>query len=488
MHSSQPFADLAAYPPLLPLAEKAQCVQLSLETLPEFWHVRREVRRNHAAAAPSSSAAGSACGVETRRKVLDAATEAVIRNMAYEAHTRAVAKVGHTSRAARHSASDLLPEIDEPLDAVCAPRLAWEASINEELIAIARERGQPLMCRAADAGSLAHTGLAKAAGAARPLDGTAAAPASRRGRSHSADGSDHSACGGQFRFLYDAEDLMDVVEHLDSGNAKQRCRSPWALVGLALCTPRLEVLRGRFSELGPHFRQSGLDDLLDGAAGGTRPGMPQASSGAPRAAALAGHHEALSFAADRQSAGRSAIASRFPPRARRFARRGVPNNLRPQLWRTALGLHAHGEEAEMDLYNELRSRAQGDFCVTDELHQMDAECCAHDDHYFVFGELLSKVLLCFSRDDAVRGMEKVHAHGELLGQPVPRPRPSAVPSSTTALAAKGAQAISRNDWDAVEDPKTPAEDFTGRAALLPAREEVRECFALPVRVAGAGQT
>ena len=92
MESSQSLASVAAYPMKMSLTGKAQSLHFSLENLLEFWDIRREVRRNwHSTNAQNQRPAGS----DTKgagKRLMDATTEAAIRNMAYEAHMRAAAK------------------------------------------------------------------------------------------------------------------------------------------------------------------------------------------------------------------------------------------------------------------------------------------------------------------------------------------------------------------------------------------------------------
>mmetsp|Transcript_15315 Transcript_15315/g.46036 ORF Transcript_15315/g.46036 Transcript_15315/m.46036 type:complete len:708 (-) Transcript_15315:135-2258(-) len=443
------------YPPGAEIPEKVLYLRAGLQNLLEYWDIRRDVRQTFV-------------GKKAPQKLLDRTAEAALRNMAYLSHVdaqqpapKAAAPVtipssppprqsqspsrsgswspksrspqsrspqpaaggGGGGAEATDEIAALLPHLDEPVDHVYAARVAWEASINEELVAIANEKAQPLMCRAQDKGKVNHQGREKT---------SAEAGAKEEGRR-------------QVRFLYDSDDLLDVIENLNPDNTMlsqvHMVPLPWALVRFHVKTPDLEEMRRRFHELAPHFRQCGLDDLPDGGAGGTRPGLNVHVDRNE-------HQDVINFASERQRDGRTAISSRFPPVARAFARRGVPNNLRPQLWRTALGLHDTVTEEELDYYASLRVRTEEESCITDELFSVDAEFCGYDDHYFMFGEMLESVLLCFSRDSLIHELEAVHPHAPLFGRvldPEPNPAPRSERDGTGKRRMVGSTVVTSTD-------------------------------------------
>ncbi|KAJ8602018.1 hypothetical protein CTAYLR_002779 [Chrysophaeum taylorii] len=171
------------------------------------------------------------------------------------------------------------------------------------------------------------------------------------------------------RFLYDSDDLLEVIAKIASPAAR---RGSLGVVGLHLRMPRLDDLRKTFAELEPSKRQYGVDDVFS-----AKPGR---------------------FADEWHALGRRCLDAGHVPVVRAFATRGVPPALRPTLWRVLLGLPAVGGRAEQDYYAVL-SQATEKKQVTDHLHEMDVQRVADTDYYFPFEEALKHVVLAFSRDD-----------------------------------------------------------------------------------------
>ena len=276
----------------------------------------------------------------------------------------------------------------------------WEASINDELEAIARERHQPLVRERESRGD-------KADGALLPP----------------------TPSGTPLRFLFDSEDLLDAIAHVESPNrsaggagapggggggaagggganaagasgggaaASGGSSSLWGLVKLQLHTEPMRRLRQTFSELHPSKRQYGLDEKL---------GDP----GADR------------FCDEWHALGKRCLANGHVPLARRYARRGVPPSLRPQIYRVLLGLpHVDDpqgcSEAEKAYYAALKTHVDKVELVTDELFQMDVQHVADNDYYFPFEEALGNVVLAFSRDAWVLHNSAVRTHAPLAAK------------------------------------------------------------------------
>ena len=83
----------------------------------------------------------------------------------------------------------------------------------------------------------------------------------------------------------------------------------WGAMQVALKAPTIAQLRKLFSELHPHHRQIGLDDLVN-----------------PR------------FAQEQRAAGAIVATMGSIPECRAFARGGLPGGVRPRIWAHALGL------------------------------------------------------------------------------------------------------------------------------------------------------
>ncbi|KAH8066794.1 hypothetical protein JL720_12647 [Aureococcus anophagefferens] len=116
-----------------------------------------------------------------------------------------------------------------------------------------------------------------------------------------------------------------------------------------------------------------------------------------------GDAQADRFSDEWHALGKRCLARGHVPLARRYARRGVPPSLRPQIYRVLLGLpnveHPQGcSEAEKAYYARLKAHVDKIELVTDELFQMDVQHVADNDYCFPFEEALGNVVLAFSRD------------------------------------------------------------------------------------------
>ncbi|KAJ1456701.1 hypothetical protein M885DRAFT_439393, partial [Pelagophyceae sp. CCMP2097] len=230
---------------------------------------------------------------------------------------------------------------------VAQARLQWEGSINDELEAIARERHVPL---------------------ARTREGEAAPPAR----------ADPSA---PLRFLFDSDDLLDAIAHIESARPASGATPPltaaargaWGVLKLQLPTPALAELRVAFADLHWSKRQYGVDETSRFA-------------------------DSDRFVAEWHDLGKRCAAHGHVPAVRRYARRGVPPGLRAALWRVLLGLPEHVSAAERAYYARLRAHVDSVELVTDELFQMDVHHVGDSDYYFPFEEPLRNVVLAFSRD------------------------------------------------------------------------------------------
>ncbi|KAH8069450.1 hypothetical protein JL721_5752 [Aureococcus anophagefferens] len=218
----------------------------------------------------------------------------------------------------------------------CATRGSSEASINDELEAIARERHQPLVREREQRGDKADGVLLPPTPSGAPL----------RFLFDSADPRGNAKpFRGHFERL--GEDLLDAIAHVESPNrsaggaaapsgaAGGAGSSLWGVVKLQLHTEPVRKLRETFRELHPSKRQRGRRVAL-----GPFPESRRRSRG--RRAGLLRGREAY------------------------YAR-----------------LKAHVDKIEL---------------VTDELFQMDVQHVADNDYYFPFEEALGNVVLAFSRD------------------------------------------------------------------------------------------
>lgn len=245
----------------------------------------------------------------------------------------------------------------EPLDAVREAMEAWEHSICEELNSMATEQRRPLV-------------------RARPPGETIPVRADQ-----------------SVRFLFDAEDLLEAVVQMRSPNHSAHLthlRSA-GIVQLQLRTPTVEQLRAMMPELAPAQPQVGIDDVV-----------------ADRAAFVSG---AVRTA-------RALLADGDVAALRRFARTGVPNELRGEVW--AAALHATVGEKEVAYFARLMEQvragtaptsqrrsahrasparqAQRWDMVTDSLLLLDVQHTIGSDAFFPFSDTLSAALTALSHD------------------------------------------------------------------------------------------
>jgi hypothetical protein len=192
------------------------------------------------------------------------------------------------------------------------------------------------------------------------------------------------------RFLFDSQDLLDALTHVDSGNySAQVSRSSfWGLVKVQLETPDLPRLQRMFPELNPRYRHMGLDDKLES---GER------------------------FLSQRVQLGKKMLQRGFIPMVRQYAKFGIPPSLRPTLWRLMLGLPEKTNDVEKAYLARLREDVRRFKLVTDELFHIDVQNMADDHRYFPFEELLETVVLAFSRDPWVLRNTRLLMHKPLLG-------------------------------------------------------------------------
>ena len=164
---------------------------------------------------------------------------------------------------------------NDPVSPVESVRRHWENSINEELLAISKERGQPLIRPRSrllgDSDDDSMRGDGKAGGAVGGVGGEATDVPSAGGVGGSGSGSDDGDVGGNqapgshLRFLYDSEDLLDTIRQLESDSREGvLAGSLWGLVRVTLPTPMptMQQLQHTFQELSPQCHQVGVDDQL----------------------------------------------------------------------------------------------------------------------------------------------------------------------------------------------------------------------------------
>ncbi|GMH35762.1 hypothetical protein BSKO_03630 [Bryopsis sp. KO-2023] len=84
----------------------------------------------------------------------------------------------------------------------------------------------------------------------------------------------------------------------------------------------------------------------------------------------------------------------------KLARFGVPNPLRPDIWKIALGLPST-TKADHQYFESLCESVEEQEMLTDLLIEHDLQVLSGSQHFFPFEETLRSVLLAFSRDPAI---------------------------------------------------------------------------------------
>lgn len=269
----------------------------------------------------------------------------------------------------------------EPLEHVRKACLRWRANVADELRALAAERGgQFARPRVEDAEVEGTVGSAGARGDSRDEAsgaGGVGAGAGGRGR---------NGGGGTGGFLFDSTDLLEAVSAIRSPNRSDflPVEGDWGMIHVHLRTPSLEELQVTYRDLSPELHQGGLDDR--GGFGEDR------------------------FASERLSQGRKVLKGGYASEAMEYAKRGVPDSMRPGVWRVILGLPKVLSRQDVAYFRGLMSEVERTELVTDELYTLDVQFITDDDKYFPFEETLHDVILAFSRDPWVLRHSEVDLH------------------------------------------------------------------------------
>ena len=327
-----------------------------------------------------------------------------------------------------------LPLPPEQLDFIFDARVEWEKRLRFELRAVANKQGRKLV-ELRDptriGGSAAVAATAAAHSAAGSSSGVTVCTAV----------TDPLPDDFQVRFVYTAEDLLEVVAALRNPNRASSIPPPlgaaggkgaglppphlplgWGMVQLDLSAPRMNDLVVRYASLSPSVRQVGVDDAVLGLEWF---GAERRATGEELLAAAAG--------ATTPAAAAAATAALHS-----YARTGVPPALRPALWARMLGVPLPLPPSYTSRYALLLSRVERWKLLTDDLALFDvADGPGDDEAFFVFSEQLGEVALAFSRDESVPAessvlisaaplaaqpqeklRQKIEAHAQMTGQDV----------------------------------------------------------------------
>lgn len=344
-------------------------------------------------------------------------------------------------RLQREQSADPRPQLPLPpdqLDHIFEARVEWEKRLRFELRAVANKQGRKLV-ELRDPARIGGSGAAAAAAAAAAAGAHSAAGCSY-GVTACAAVTDPLPDDFQVRFVYTADDLLEVVAALRNPNRAPSIPPPlggaggrgaalppqpplgWGMVQLDLSAPRMDELAVRYASLSPSVRQVGVDDAVLGLEWF---GAERRATGEELLAAAA--------AATTPAAAASATAALHA-----YARTGVPAALRPAIWARMLGVPLPLPASYQSRYAQLLSRVERWKLLTDDLALFDvADGPANDEAFFVFAEQLGEVALVFSRDDSVHAdssvllsaaplcaqpndklRQKIESHAQITGQDV----------------------------------------------------------------------
>ena len=277
--------------------------------------------------------------------------------------------------------ADYPPEaIQEPLDYMRRAQRAWERRLYKSLNSMSAELGVPLA-------RLRPPALQQKM-MERPEEAL----------------QDESAELERVRPVYAPKDFLEVLTRVENPNYQASSGDfLYGMVRLPLPVPDLSELRQQFEELG----SARLQHLAISAE------LPAA--GKPH----------LSVAQFRELLGRRVLEQDDAPVAREFAKLGVPQSQRGQVWQQILGVRTDGRHAAQ--LAELERAALQHQLLADRLVARDVQLTAgNDDQYFVFAELLRATLLRFLRHTA-----PLQALAPLAGRPA---RACAAGAADTRLA------------------------------------------------------
>ena len=373
-------------------------------------------------------------------------------------------------------------------DYVWRARVEWEKRLRFELRAVATKQHRKLVELRDSAAALSASASAAAIGAAAGSSASATAKPADSGIGSAGAADADADAEFAVRFVYTAEDLLDVLTSLRNPNqspaaaaapgnsattasataksaamkssgatsaaAPSNAAAPpllaWGLLQhLCLPAPRLSRLVERYGSLAPTVRQLGVDDAVLGGewfvADRTRVGEELLA--AHSAAALSA--AAPSPTAGGHDASAAALASATDA-LRRFARTGVPSALRPAFWARLLGVSLPLSSGDAASYQSLLSSVRRWRLLTDDLVRFDvADGPGDDEGYFVFEDQLHEVMAAFARDPSVRERTSLLANSApILAKPNTNTKKRITDKQTAAATAMAAAANKRRSADA----------------------------------------
>eukprot|EP01028_Stygiella_incarcerata_P008123 TRINITY_DN34607_c0_g1_i1.p1 TRINITY_DN34607_c0_g1~~TRINITY_DN34607_c0_g1_i1.p1 ORF type:complete len:601 (-),score=175.66 TRINITY_DN34607_c0_g1_i1:7-1716(-) len=264
---------------------------------------------------------------------------------------------------------------DEPVAFVAEAKRKWEELVLRQLKDISKEQELPFARRRSDATEEERhhreerlERMAEDLPFETPRTGRSAdSMSSPRGESPLIDEVDPIMRLPPIRFAFTPKLLLDMMGEIKAPNMIQRHRLKlsWGMLsGFELHTPSLSDLQDLFPEFALSERHVGMDDLMDSW-----------------------------YQAERLEKGKKIGALM---EAREYGKRGIPTSLRPKIWKLLLSLRI--QESDKLHFESLTDEVQGMEYLVDDLVRMDIFEVVNDDTFFLFDEVLERVLLPLERD------------------------------------------------------------------------------------------
>lgn len=163
--------------------------------------------------------------------------------------------------------------------------------------------------------------------------------------------------------IYDEAMLFNLILSLDNGN--YACSTiDWCSVRLHLKTLNADQLLNEYEELDISYKQCGID-------------------------------EDSAFIEERLSLGERLLDKDYVPYLVQYAKRGMPSGQRCQVYMKILDVNMTSKDLE---YFDFLGEQMKWELLLDPILQMDVRDCCNDDHYFIFQEIIEKVVFFFMRD------------------------------------------------------------------------------------------
>eukprot|EP00164_Ancoracysta_twista_P002913 GFYU01003877.1.p1 GENE.GFYU01003877.1~~GFYU01003877.1.p1 ORF type:complete len:533 (+),score=108.90 GFYU01003877.1:169-1767(+) len=175
------------------------------------------------------------------------------------------------------------------------------------------------------------------------------------------------------RFVYDHNQFLEAISQLKNTNYSGHYTRiiGWGMISVELKTSDMNGLREKFADLCPDNRQMGVDDYdRDGRRGW--------------------------FYQERMKFGDKVLRNGYIPIARQYARVGLPNDLRREIWTVILDCTC--DEKDQAYYDALERDATKWELLTDDLIRLDCHLFTSNEDAFPFEEMLEQLYMALTRD------------------------------------------------------------------------------------------